>query len=60
MYLPDDPDILVSVINTRLRDFYENLDDFCSSEDIDREELLAKLSASGYRYDEAQNRMVAR
>ncbi len=60
MYLPNDPDMLVSVINTRLRDFYENLDDLCLSEDVDREELLKKLADSGFRYDGEQNRFVKR
>ena len=56
MYLPEDPDILLSVVNTRLRDFYDTLDDLCDAEDIDRDMLLSKLAASGYHYDETQNR----
>lgn len=59
MYLPKDPDMLVSVINTRLRDFYESFDDLCDSEDVDKEELLETLAASGYHYDGLQNRFRA-
>lgn len=55
MYLPEDPDILVSVINTRLRDYYDNLEDLCLSEDVDQTWLINKLAASGYSYDEASN-----
>lgn len=55
MYLPEDPDILVSVINTRLRDYYDSLEDLCLSEDIDPAWLTSKLADSGYSYDEAAN-----
>ena len=36
MTLPKDPVILLSFVNTQLRDFYENLDDFCSAHDCDK------------------------
>lgn len=55
MYLPSDPVVLVSVINTRLRDFYDSLSALCNAEDIDCDELLEKLSAAGYHYEESQN-----
>ncbi len=56
MYLPTDPEILLSVINTKLRDYCESLKDLCDTEDIDEEELTARLAASGYIYDREQNR----
>ncbi|MBO4669702.1 MAG: DUF4250 domain-containing protein [Lachnospiraceae bacterium] len=56
MNLPENPDILCSVINTRLRDFYGSLRELCDAEDISEEELLTKLQKAGYRYDESQNR----
>ncbi len=56
MYLPSDPSVLVSVINTKLRDFYESLSDLCDSEDIDKEELCEKLAAAGFVYDAETNR----
>ena len=56
MYLPTDPEILLSVINTKLRDYYGSLSDLCDAEDIDEEELTGRLSDAGYSYDREQNR----
>ena len=54
--LPKDPMILLSVINTHLRDDYPSLDALCEELDIEREELEAKLAAVGFAYDAEQNR----
>ena len=43
MQLPNDPVMLMSVINLKLRDFYSNLDALCEDMDIDKEELCEKL-----------------
>lgn len=56
MPVPNDPVILLSYINTQLRDNYENLDDLCKSLDISRVELENKLALIGYAYDTNQNR----
>ncbi|MBP5330337.1 MAG: DUF4250 domain-containing protein [Lachnospiraceae bacterium] len=49
--LPEDPIILLSFVNMRLRDEYSDLDDLCDSLDIDKSELTEKLEKAGYRYD---------
>jgi len=54
--LPKDPMILLSVINTHLRDDYPSLDALCEELDIEREELEARLEAVGFAYDAEQNR----
>ncbi len=54
--LPKDPMILLSYINTHLRDDYLSLDALCEDLDIPRAELEEKLSAVGFAYDEGQNR----
>jgi len=54
--LPKDPMILLSYINTHLRDDYPSLDALCEDMDIPRAELEEKLSAAGFAYDEGQNR----
>ena len=54
--LPQDPMILLSVVNTKLRDEYASLEELCGALDVDQDELTAKLAAMGYRYDEAANR----
>ena len=47
--LPQDPVILLSVVNARLRDLYPDLDELCHSEDADRAQLEEKLASEcGY------------
>lgn len=48
--LPSDPFILLSYVNTQLRDNYESLDEMCQSLDINKEELIAKLEEAGFEY----------
>ena len=56
--LPNDPVILLSVINTKLRDYYPSLDALCEDMDIDRSELEKKLSLIGYIYKNERNQFV--
>ncbi len=55
MNIPKDPAILLSYINTKLRDEFPNLDELCRSLCISREETEKKLSMIGYVYDEKTN-----
>lgn len=54
--LPKDPMILLSFVNTKLRDDYDSLDALCEDLDADRAALEAKLEAVGFVYDAAKNR----
>ena len=54
--LPKDPMILLSYLNTHLRDDYPTLDALCEDMDISRAELEEQLEAFGFVYDERQNR----
>ncbi len=56
--LPQDPAILLSVVNARLRDQYPDLDELCQSEGVDRAALEEKLAALDYRYDGEQNQFI--
>lgn len=56
--LPQDPIILLSYVNTKLRDEYSSLDDLCDDLNADREELVQKLEAVGYTYDKDKNRFL--
>lgn len=47
--------MLLSVINTKLRDEYDSLDELCASLDIDKDALLDKLSQAGFQYYSALN-----
>ena len=53
--LPKDPMILLSVVNTRLRDEYPSLEALCEALDEDKEALEQKLAAAGFAYDPARN-----
>ena len=56
--LPQDPVILLSYINTRLRDSYSSLEALCDDlelGDTQKEDLIAKLKTIGYEYDETLN-----
>lgn len=53
--LPQDPFMLLSFVNMRLRDEYSDLDDLCASLDIDKSDLVAKLHAAGFDYIPAAN-----
>ncbi len=59
--LPQDPVILLSYINTQLRDNYASLDALAEGIDItpeEKEALIGKLIAIGYEYDKGQNRFI--
>lgn len=53
-----DPVMLLSFINTQLRDNYDSLDALADDKDLDKEEILKKLSEIGYKYNEKQNKFV--
>ena len=59
MSIPTDPMILLSFLNTKLRDFHPSLDDLCSSLQLDRSELTKKMASIGYEYDASLNRFVS-
>ena len=54
--LPQDPFILLSYVNQKLRDEYPDLDALCEDREIDREELERRLAEAGFVYDEEQKR----
>lgn len=53
--LPKDPIILLSYVNTKLRNQYPSLEEFCRGEDADPAQLQEKLASAGYAYNEALN-----
>ena len=56
--LPNDPMILLSVINMKLRDSYSGLDELCEDMEVDREMIEKKLEQIDYRYDEDTNQFI--
>lgn len=58
MTLPKDPVILLSFVNTKLRDFNSSLDDFCKENNLNEDEIKRKLEMIDYHYDEYKNKFV--
>jgi len=56
--MPKDPVMLLSYVNTQLRDFYESLEELCHALDMDRAAVEEKLAAMDYHYDPAKNQFV--
>ena len=56
--LPQDPMLLLSVVNTKLRDYYENIDAFCEDMSIEKDELTRRLATIDYEYDPKINQFV--
>lgn len=50
--IPQDPVMLLSYINTQLRDNYRDLDDLCDRLDVSKAEIQEKLGKIGYNYKE--------
>ena len=40
----------MSVVNTKLRDDYSNLEELCAAEGIDEADLTQRLAAAGFEY----------
>lgn len=58
MTLPNDPVMLLSLINTKLRDYNSSLDDFCKENDLNEDEIKEKLEMIDYHYNEERNQFV--
>ncbi len=55
----ENPTILLSVINTKLRDFYSSLADLCDDLDYDINKVNEILNSIGYHYNDSINQFVA-
>ena len=53
--IPSDPLMLLSFVNTKLRDQYASLDALCDDQ-LSRQDLQRRLSEVGFEYDPGQNR----
>ena len=50
--------MLLSYINTQLRDHFTSFDDLCISLSVDAESIRTKLAGIDYAYDAAINQFV--
>lgn len=55
MSIPKDPVMLLSYINTQLRDNYSSLDDLCDSLQIEKQHVVQTLRKIDYAYEKEQN-----
>lgn len=53
--IPNEPTLLLSFVNMKLRDKYSSLDDMCEDMDISKTEIIEKLKTIGYVYNALQN-----
>ena len=56
--IPKDPVMLMSFLNTKLRDRYSSLEELCQDLEADQAELEKKLETIDYRYDPGNNQFV--
>ena len=58
MELPKDPVMLLSVINTELRDKYPSLDALCEDREITKTAITDTLKGIDYEYANIRNQFV--
>ena len=56
--IPNDPVMLLSYVNTQLRDYYSSLDALCEDKGIRKEELVEKMKSIEYVYEVDRNQFV--
>lgn len=56
--IPNDPVMLLSYVNTQLRDFYPSLEELVKGLNLDQEVLVKKLADIDYEYDPSVNQFV--
>ncbi len=56
--LPKDSALLLSVVNTKLRDQYESLDALCDDMNVSKDLIISKLHNIDYVYDKECNQFV--
>ena len=56
--LPQDPVMLLSYVNMKLRDQYADLKSMCDDLDVDENEIVKKLASIQYHYEKEKNAFV--
>ena len=59
MSLPKDPFMLLSYVNTQLRDNFSSLSELCASLGVNEDDIVSTLANAGFSYDEGLNRFTA-
>ncbi|MGN0316581.1 MAG: DUF4250 domain-containing protein [Lachnospira sp.] len=53
--MPKDPVMLLSFVNTQLRDKYSSLSELCKAYSVEESEIIDALSAINYEYNTSLN-----
>lgn len=53
--MPKDPVMLLSFLNTQLRDNYSSLDELCAAYGESKKDIIEKLKVINYEYDKDLN-----
>lgn len=56
--IPKDPVMLLSYVNTQLRDYYSSFSSFCEDKELSETEIASKLVGINYEYDAVRNQFV--
>ena len=56
MELPEDPMMLFSFINMKLRDCYSSLDELCEDMDVSKEKIVDVLRSAVFEYSAEHNK----
>ncbi len=56
--MPKDPVMLLSFINTQLRDNYNSLEELCKSYMVSEKEISDKLKTINYEYNSERNQFI--
>ena len=56
--IPQDPVMLLSFINLKLRDYYGSLEQLCDDLEVNEQEIRNKLASIDYHYNEERNQFV--
>lgn len=56
--IPKDPVMLLSYLNTQLRDFHPSFEECCKSLNLEQKSIEETLGTIGYHYDSETNRFV--
>ena len=58
MNMPKDPVMLLSFVNTQLRDHYSSLEELAKAYMVEVSEIQEKLGMISYQYDAQRNQFV--
>jgi len=56
--MPKDPVMLLSFVNTQLRDNYNTLEELCHSYMVSEKDITDKLKTINYEYNSEKNQFV--